>query len=618
MAWTGVVPGLMSGGGGGVDSTLCDDEAERINGFAHSLNLSLESLDFMWQLPADVQQKVIGSFDPSGTKDGNVLGRLRGYASALARRNGISLDFSESTPNQSMPAPSQRTSPAGGSAPWLAQEPYASAEAPAAQSGQEDVDPEMLRYLSSVGLDDANLEYLMSLPVELRSAVLDGFEAEVDSEEGINVRFFLHVVNQWCWSLSLEEPVISFVRTIPEEILRKAICKFDPSGTKDGNVPARLHKYLEGLCSRAGVNPGDAAGRSGTASEISSDHDVPGFLDSLGIMAEQSAKFQALPKEVQHGVVLEFDPSGTKDGNVWGRLVAFAHRVARRVGCSPQVVSQLQILRDAARGVVPSQPRGGFVMMGPPSISMPSPLGHAGPYSTGHGARGTQPSLQAFAAHWGLDESMVNFLEALPSKVSSAVLTNFDGTATKDGNIWARLLPYCRVQWAKSFGIDRHVSDMLKALPEEAQMACMKTFDPTEYKASEVHEELRNHIKILQEGGDGGHWDTAVAKSINYEGANGFQGRYSGSTANEGDNSNEGEIGTFLEAIGVEPAAAGDLLTELPPELLERVFNEFDPSGTKDGNVLGRLRGFVRSLLRRRGSTPQESGRNVRARVWTS
>merc|ERR1712039_954866 len=56
----------------------------------------------------------------------------------------------------------------------------------------------------------------------------------------------------------------------------------------------------------------------------------------------------------------------------------------------------------------------------------------------------------------------------------------------------------------------------------------------------------------------------------------------------------------FLERCQLD-ATALELLEPLPQELQVKVMNEFDPSGTKDGNVLGRLEGYVRCLSQRKG-----------------
>merc|ERR1712107_44978 len=54
-------------------------------------------------------------------------------------------------------------------------------------------------------------------------------------------------------------------------------------------------------------------------------------------------------------------------------------------------------------------------------------------------------------------------------------------------------------------------------------------------------------------------------------------------------------IANFLESCGLEPSA-GQLLEGLSEEALHMVVTEFDPSGTKDGNVQGRLEGFLKRV----------------------
>merc|ERR1719215_922727 len=60
------------------------------------------------------------------------------------------------------------------------------------------------------------------------------------------------------------------------------------------------------------------------------------------------------------------------------------------------------------------------------------------------------------------------------------------------------------------------------------------------------------------------------------------------------------DIQNFLARCGLDETAA-PLLQELSEEGLQKVLNNFDPSGTKDGNVLGRLQGYVRHAQRGSG-----------------
>merc|ERR1712146_705744 len=55
----------------------------------------------------------------------------------------------------------------------------------------------------------------------------------------------------------------------------------------------------------------------------------------------------------------------------------------------------------------------------------------------------------------------------------------------------------------------------------------------------------------------------------------------------------EADITCFLDNCGLSGSdEAWDTLAPLAADALEVVLQNFDPSGTKDGNVLGRLRGF--------------------------
>merc|ERR1712066_257752 len=70
-------------------------------------------------------------------------------------------------------------------------------------------------------------------------------------------------------------------------------------------------------------------------------------------------------------------------------------------------------------------------------------------------SKGTEATVQHFAQMWGLDGAVVTFLQALPDPIRKHVLTGFDGSGTKDGNLWGRLLGYTRHTWAKSPGLDQ-------------------------------------------------------------------------------------------------------------------------------------------------------------------
>merc|ERR1740139_1033131 len=61
---------------------------------------------------------------------------------------------------------------------------------------------------------------------------------------------------------------------------------------------------------------------------------------------------------------------------------------------------------------------------------------------------------------------------------------------------------------------------------------------------------------------------------------------------------NEQDVAAFVARCGLASAggAAEQVLLGLDPESLAAVITAFDPGGTKDGNVLGRLRGFAAAV----------------------
>lgn len=58
--------------------------------FAHVLGLEAQEIAFLRELPVELQRTIIDSFDASGSKDGNVLGRLQSYTRHMAKRSSAS------------------------------------------------------------------------------------------------------------------------------------------------------------------------------------------------------------------------------------------------------------------------------------------------------------------------------------------------------------------------------------------------------------------------------------------------------------------------------------------------------------------------------------------------
>lgn len=60
--------------------------ADPLDRFAQVLGLESEAIAFLREYPSELQGAIIAGFDASGSKDGNVLGRLQSYSRHLAKR----------------------------------------------------------------------------------------------------------------------------------------------------------------------------------------------------------------------------------------------------------------------------------------------------------------------------------------------------------------------------------------------------------------------------------------------------------------------------------------------------------------------------------------------------
>jgi len=218
----------------------------------------------------------------------------------------------------------------------------------------------------------------------------------------------------------------------------------------------------------------------------------------------------------------------------------------------------------------------------------------------------------------------VQFLHGLQDVVRDHVLASFDGSATKDGNVFGRLLGFARHTWARALGLDQQSVAFIKTLPEEAQMICLTDFDPSGTKDGNVAGRLQGFAKKAlaqasvrsqqnhqqhQVNGYSGVQPMFVAPS--YQQQQQQQAEMAALDPNEPPKisplSADPLVAGFLERCNLDWTALSYLET-LPEDVLTRVLNEFDPSGTKDGNVLGRLQGYVRMLNARRKRPHDDSG----------
>lgn len=426
-----------------LDEYMAFDDASRVAWLAEELGVRPSDLSFLQALPPALQCNICETFDSSGTKDGNTLERLEAYARSVARRAQMPFDF---------PPPKRR----------------------------EDFGP-----------------------------------------SGINRR-----VRAFIRDLDMGEAALDLLQSLEEDLQIEIIEQFDIQGTRDGNVRSRFLSFVRGMwCRRLGVN-----------------REVTEFLRDL-------------PEDIQVGVLKEFDPRGTKDGNVSARLYSFAY--ARSWKRAPKG------LRDPEE-------------------------------------------LEAFVHHWQLDASARQVLEALPDEVLVEVLQGFDASNTRDGNVTGRFLGYVRRKWAQHYELEDDCIFTMKRLPEEGQILCLTTFDPWTTRDGNISARLRSFLwKIEAQVTDNARWWDSSSRYDKYYGKSGYD-RYDDYSYDyddvqpRADRATRDAILKFVARWDLDLATGAYLESLKDPDVLARVLEEFDPSGTQDGNVLGRLKAFVRLLSSRR------------------
>jgi len=602
-----------------------DIDEEAIAHFTAAHGLGPEASTFLQLLPGDVCNKVLRSFNPRGTKDGNIFGRLQAFA------NSMLFPVPGSFPHQpqvaASPQPGTRLPLWTGS---LHQQQDLAKEFSAGTPHQEFSD-----YAASIGLDDAGARFLEALPAEVRDTVITDFDPRGTKDGNVfgRVLGFARVV--WAQRIGLDklqqQEASSMLRSLPEDVQARVLTQFDVSGTKDGNILARLQRFANDVACRhapAAVVAGRLAApvRANlphtnmpatplASAACGSSPQVSDFIARLGLDANSASFLSGLPEEIRTAAVTSFNPSGTKDGNVWGRFFGFLRSVwAQRLGLDGNSIAFLKSLPEESQRVImlkfdPSRTKDGNVRARLESFAL-SVAGH--PYSGGswQGAlnpapvtvhapvrtpadgafplwRGgdqnlhhTGPSASAlndFSKRWGLNIQAAQFLASLPETVIGAILASFNANGTKDGNVWGRLFGFVRSVWAQKLGVDAPAFTYLRGLPEDVQMAVM----------GKIHHlgegDALTQVKALAEEASNAPEEPWVDRTLEELGSV------------EGGDSVE----AFVLRCGLDGEAV-EFLRGLEEEVRIAVISDFNPGGTKDGNILGRLQGFARSVQGRR------------------
>ncbi|CAJ1440065.1 unnamed protein product [Effrenium voratum] len=217
-------------------------------------------------------------------------------------------------------------------------------------------------------------------------------------------------------------------------------------------------------------------------------------------------------------------------------------------------------------------------------------------------------SLDEFVRQWGLESWALQVVKALPREVQQEVLHGFDGSSTRDGNISRRFLGYVRSKWGQHYELDEDCLFAMKKMPEEGQVLCLTTFDPSLTRDGNISARLRSFLwKVEAQIKEG---DRGYKGRTGYDRFNGYHKYTKYTYEAEAYNYNKMSSGycpehrdailKFVSQWNLDLAVGAYLESLKDPDVVARVLEEFDPVGTQDGNVLSRLKAFVRLLCSRR------------------
>lgn len=306
------------------------------------------------------------------------------------------------------------------------------------------------------------------------------------------------------WKLAPDAEQI--LKTLDEGVRQVVFSEFDPrEDTHD--VSGKLASFARSVGNRHAMFG-------------SMHHDIEAFSRKFYLDEHAASWLTSLPAETLHVVLTEFDPKeGTE--NVIGKMRAFARSVQNR----PK--------------------RGGFD-------------GHAGHHAPAPavnlpGGEQLNHRLISFATHWGVDESALDCLRALPLEVQSIVIEEFDPKGDTM-NVSGKLLGFARSIAARGGA---------QAWPRVATGA----LTPPSHGS---------HVGSLggHRGAPAGAHDAGRAPQ-----------RRTSSVAVE----------AFVRQWGMEPWVQ-EFLDQLPPDVLSEVFQQFDPApGTQ--NVGAKLKRFAEGIV---------------------
>lgn len=272
---------------------------------------------------------VITRFDASGTKDGNVSGRLQGFCRSISMAQGTQSPM----PPPQRPAPTQLTLRGGkGGRP------------PSPPRGDA---PGLQDFVDTWGFDASVTEWLAAVSPAIRDVVLHEFDGQGSEDQSMLSRLLSFSRPVWARNLGIDAESLSIVEGFPLDTQLVVLQKFDPTGTKDGNVAIRLQRFAESVALRheqGGYQPPPPP--APPAPTPPAPPEVLAFIQRCGLDHSSVSFLMKLDPEVRQVVMADFNPGGTKDGNILGRLQGFARAVTQSRGSKRPLATAPQAYRD--------------------------------------------------------------------------------------------------------------------------------------------------------------------------------------------------------------------------------------------------------------------------------
>mmetsp|Transcript_89333 Transcript_89333/g.251498 ORF Transcript_89333/g.251498 Transcript_89333/m.251498 type:complete len:553 (-) Transcript_89333:32-1690(-) len=443
-----------------------------------------------------------------------------------------------------------------------------------------------------------------------------------------------HYCDTWCAALGLDNEARICLRTLPEKVRLAVIADFDPRIVQDGNVWGTLFPFVRTVWAKL--------------MEVESE-----MLETLKAMPYEMQKevmkdpsFDAQPEVHTPSLPLgQTSVPAIAMASAMAPAIAptFAPAVASRTPTSmvlqaPQTMSTLGVQQMTTADGVTFDPLDPYALDDEFCATVSRTV-----------TPSSEPTSQikTFCARWGLDANAATFIGALPKKVMDAVLDGFSMNSEKEGNAWGKLMGFARREWGRIIGLDPNTIAYMRTFPEEVQVKAMMKFDTAGTKGGSVNQRLQGCLrKIVAQSDLPPKWGRAEREASGSQrpaplvgggfndsmsGAKPFSSYRAGADYGPGStvvfqNVEPPDIDTFVSGFGLDGNArrrCKQMLQDLPNDLQAAVVSNFNPSGTKDGNALGRLEAYVKSVSSRRKRAMEASvvggtgsgDRNVRGRA---